>query len=97
MKKRVVYLDALKTLAILFVLYNHTKIYGYDLYTVTDSRLDYWLSIACDVLCKTGVPLFLMASGALLLEKEESLPELFRKRILRYGITFAVFVFFQYI
>ena len=97
MKKRIVYLDALKILAILFVLYNHTKIYGYDLYTVTDSRIDYWLSIACDVLCKTGVPLFLMTSGALLLNKEESLPELFKKRILRYGITFAVFVFLQYL
>ncbi len=42
-------------------------------------------------LCKTAVPLFMMIAGVNLLSKQESLNELYRKRVLRYIIVIILF------
>ena len=46
---------------------------------------------------KCAVPLFFMISGAVLLGKQESVRELFSKRILHFGVIWVLFVFLQYL
>lgn len=88
-----VYLEVIRIVAILLVIFNHTD--GFLYYTETDSKLTWIFSIVLAVLCRIAVPLFFMVTGALLLEKEESFSELFRKRILRISvILFGVSLFY---
>ena len=79
------------------VLFNHTKQYGYELYTVTNDPFSYWLSIVSAVLCKAGVPLFMMVSGALLLGKNESVRTVIKKRVLPFSVIFVVMYLLQYL
>lgn len=96
-KKRLVYLDALRILAIMCVIFNHSGNNGFFLYTTTDNVLVQVVSIFISSFCKIGVLLFFMISGALLLGKEESIKELYLKRVLRYIIILFVFSFIRYI
>ncbi|MCI9336931.1 MAG: acyltransferase [Lachnospiraceae bacterium] len=94
MKK--VYLELLRIIAIFFVLFNHTRSFGYSLYANTDQPFSYWGSLTLSILCKVAVPVFFMVSGAVLLGRQESLGELFRKRVLRFLIVILLFTFLQY-
>lgn len=96
-KKRVVYLDALRIIAILCVIFNHSGANGYFLFTTTDSVPVQIVSIFISSFCKIGVLLFFMISGALLLSKEESLKDIYLKRVLRYLIILLVFCFIRYV
>ncbi|MCM1387653.1 MAG: acyltransferase family protein [Bacillus sp. (in: Bacteria)] len=78
------YLEALRIIAVIFVIYNHTREYGYTLYQYTSESISYYLSIFMIPVCKTAVPIFLMISGATLLDKTESYKELFSRRVLKY-------------
>lgn len=49
------------------------------------------------IFCKVAVPIFFMISGGMLLGKEESIRELFKKRIFRYVIVILLFTFLQYL
>ena len=69
---RKAYLDALRILAIFLVLFNHTGVNGYALYMVRRGAALFPFYLFNAILIKVAVPLFLMVSGALLLEKEES-------------------------
>ena len=97
MQQRKTYIDALRIVAILGVLYNHTNRRGYCLYAISGARScqDFYIGIA--TLAATAVPIFFMISGALLLPKKESLKELFQKRILRMGLVLLVFSGIQYV
>ena len=97
MQQRKTYIDALRIVAILGVLYNHTNRRGYCLYAFSGARIcqDFYIGIA--TLAATAVPIFFMISGALLLPKKESLKELFQKRILRMGLVLLVFSGIQYV
>lgn len=89
------YLELLRSIAILLVIFNHTD--GFFLYyTNTENSLTFAYSLLFSILCRVDVPLFFMISGALLLEKEESLSELFRKRILRIVLVILLFSFVHY-
>ena len=96
-KKRVVYLDALRIIAIMCVIFNHSGANGYFLYTTTESVPIQIISIFISSFCKIGVLLFFMISGALLLTKDESLKDIYVKRVLRYLIILFVFCFLRYI
>lgn len=76
-----IYLEAIRIVAIFLVIFNHTD--GFIYYTITDNWLTWLYSIGLAVICRAGVPLFFMISGALLLEKEEPIKTLFYKRVLR--------------
>lgn len=89
--KRQVYFDVLRIIAILCVLFNHSGESGYFIFTLTDKIPLQIISILVSSLSKMGVPLFFMISGALLLKKEESLKDLYLKRVLRYIIIIFVF------
>lgn len=81
--RRLVHLDMLRILAICMVVFNHTGERGYMLFSSEMGTLMYFPHMICSVICKIAVPVFFMISGALLLPKEESLKQLFTKRILR--------------
>lgn len=54
------------------------------------------VSLFVTILCTIEVPLFYMISGTLLLSRNESLKDLFRKRILRFGLVLVLFSALQY-
>lgn len=94
-RKRKLYLELLRIFAILCVIFNHTDGF-FAYYSSTQNGITWLYSAVLSVICRVGVPLFFMISGAVLLDKEESLKELFRKRILRIGIVLLLFSLVQY-
>ncbi len=97
-KKRSLYLDFLRIIAIFMVVYLHTGKYGVQVYaystSATERALGYFFAI---ITSEVPVPLFFMISGALLLEKEESLSQLFQKRILKILFILLFFSFVMYL
>lgn len=94
--EKIGYLEALRILAVILVIFNHTD--GFFLYfTNTHNPLTYFWSLFLSVLCRVNVPLFFMISGALLLEKQESVSKLYKKRVARFVIVIIVFSFLQYV
>lgn len=77
-KKRTIYLDIIKILAIVLVLFNHSH------WFIVPTNIIYnGLHLFLFSICKIAVPLFIMVTGALLLKKETTYKEVFKKRILR--------------
>lgn len=95
MKK--VYFEALRIIAVLFVIYNHTETTGFQYYTITDNLFLYYISLICAIICKTAVPIFFMISGALLLNKDEKICKVYFNRIFRIVIVLLIFSLFVYI
>lgn len=88
------YLDILRLVAILLVVFNHTNGFYYSSYSGGD--WEYWGLLLQNQVVKMAVPLFFMVSGALLLTKEESISELWKKRILRFIVVFFIIAVVQY-
>ena len=95
--KYTLYFDLIRITAILFVLYNHSSTMGFELYTLTDNPYTFPLYIVMATICKAGVPLFLMVSGALLLGKEESVKDLYTRRVSRMVIALILFSFVMHV
>lgn len=95
-KSREFYIELLRIICIFLVIYNHTRDYGYSLYQHA-SGADYWLSANLTVFCKIAVPIFFMISGVTLLAKEESLKDLYLKRVLRFVLVILLFTLLQYL
>lgn len=85
--QRKIYLDILRIIAIILVLSTHQGTYNYFLRSEGVLKVLYLL---LSILCKCGPPLFFMISGALLLGKEETYFEIFKKRILRFAIVMII-------
>lgn len=81
----------------LLVIFNHTGAFGFCRFVETQSPVLFWFYLACAVLCTMGVPLFFMVSGALLVDREESLSTLYRRRVLRVAVVIALFSALQYL
>lgn len=96
-KEKIGYVELLRVIAIFLVVYNHTRNLGYLLYTEVDGGFSYWASLSGSILCKIAVPIFFMISGGLLLGKQETLKQLFFRRILRYAVVIFLFTFLQYL
>ena len=86
MKK--VYCEWLRCIACFLVIFNHLK--GYRLF-MDASGIKQICYIILSVLTKINVPVFLMVSGALLLEKQEDFRTVFKKRISRIGFVILLF------
>ena len=84
-KTKKLYLEALRILCIFLVMFNHTA--GYMAFTEESNVFLYWLYLFCSVLCKAAVPVFFMISGALLIGRQESLRDLYQKRVLRMAVV----------
>ena len=90
-KTRSVYLDLLRIIACLMVIFNHTNERGFYRFPADDlGSASFFLDMTMSIICKAGVPLFFMISGALLIDKEESWKSTFR-RMIRIGIDLFVF------
>ena len=84
MKKRILYLDIIKVLALFFVIFNHCD----DI--LISSRMHIRIiHNSLFYLSKSAVPLFLMVSGILLMDKNDSMPKLI-KRIIRILIPLII-------
>lgn len=87
MNKRKAYLDWLRVIAIALVIYNHLPAYALCEENGT-GQLFYGFLAA---VTRMNVPLFLMVSGALLLNRDEDLRTLLKKRVLRFAAVIALF------
>lgn len=97
MKKRVVYCDVLRLIAILSVVAIHVFIRIRDTY-VLDRKDLYFITTFFDSLTRTGVPLFFMLTGIFMLKgKIENYKDYFKKRLPRLIILYILFSIFYYI
>lgn len=97
MKNKKLYLEVLRLTAFLFVVFNHTGQYGFDLFTTTGSGAVREAVVALSNIAKCGVPIFLMISGALLIPKKEGIKTLYKKRVLRMAVVLLVISLIYYI
>lgn len=88
-KERTAYYDVLKGIAMCLVLYNHT--YAFSLYQTATAFSSRILHLSMVTLTAMNWPLFFMISGALLFDREESIRDIFLKRILRMGGVLLVY------
>lgn len=92
MKKKQVWIESLRIFALFWVIYNHTSIYGWTLFSNGNTVLSGAETVVNFVLfafCKISVPLFLMISGALLLGRDEVMKKTM-KRVSRMVILIVV-------
>ena len=85
MGKRKIYLDILKIMAIIAVVINHSY-----LFLSSNDLFSYSFKTFLFLIVKFAVPLFLMVSGALLLNKKDTFKDVFAKRIFRVLIPLIV-------
>ena len=96
-KEKNIYLEAMRVIAIFFVIFNHTGSNGYTLFSQEPiGSCKFWVYIFISVFCKFSVPLFFAISGALMLEKQYDHKKLF-ERIMRIFIVLFIFSFAYYI
>lgn len=77
-----IYIEVLRIFAIFFVIFNHTGDFGFILFSkFQPSNYCFWIDMFWSIFCKFAVPVFFALSGALLIGKNESLKDLFTKRI----------------
>lgn len=96
-KEPKIYLDVLKLLAIVMVVFNHTGNSGYKMYLDVAAEPANSLLLAVSALIKIAVPLFFMASGALLLRRDEPYGTTLVRRVLRFAlILLGVSLFFYW-
>ena len=95
-KRNKVYLDFIRIIAIFLVVVNHTGAFRFpDCPGWLD--IGYWCQMIWNDIVKMAVPMFFMVSGALLLPKEETITELFKKRILRFALVYILIIVVQYL
>ena len=75
------HMEFLRIIAIFCVLFNHTGTKGFVLFTAARDSVLYWFYMFFGIAIKVGVPLFFMISGALLLEKEDRIGTILKKRV----------------
>ena len=85
-------LDALRVLAAFFVIVNHTAILIFRWSPVSPG---WWISLAWYFVSKPAVPVFLMLTGALFLDREPDWPQA-RRRALRILVVLAASNLFYY-
>ena len=92
-----VYIDFIKICAILMVMFNHTGTRGFMLFTVRQQSSFFMFYLFHSIFIKIAVPLFFMASGALLLGREETARHLLVHRFLRFLVVLLIGSAAQYL
>ena len=87
-KTKKVYYEWVRLVACFFVVFNHLK--GYVLF-MNSSGIKQAFYMVLSVITKINVPLFFMVSGALLLEKQENIVTVLKKRISRVCLVILLF------
>lgn len=96
-KQRELYIDLIKIIATVFVIFNHSGLAGYGAYANESVFIKQVIELAFSIICKSAVPLFFMCSGCLLLGKSEPLAKIWKDRILKYGIVLIAFTILWYV
>lgn len=92
MKNKKIYIEALRIISAIMVLYIHSSVFNcWEPAGMSDLKRIFYMIPAAVV--PSAVPLFMMISGSLLLKKDESLEEIARKRILKVIITMLFVTF----
>ncbi len=87
------YMDILRIFACLCVIYNHTNERGFMRLSADDLGSGaFFLDVTLSSICKVGVPLFFMMSGALLIKKEETVKKTL-SRMIRILVDLVLFTF----
>lgn len=94
-REREIYIDVLRIVACLMVIFNHTRLRGFMLVFSSNVNIYPWYFL-CSSLCKCAVPLFFMLSGSMLLFKEESIRQTY-KRIPRIVLDLLLFSILYYL
>lgn len=91
-RQRYVYMDVLRAIACLCVIYNHVREFGFFMFATREvGSPQYYIELFASILCKFAVPVFLALSGALMLGREVSLRKLWLERIPRIALVLAVY------
>lgn len=95
-KSKKIYIEAMRIFATFFVIFNHTNEEGFVMFATREpGSVLFWLDLANAIFCKFAVPLFFIISGAMMLHKQqESMKELFTKRVLKYFVILVAFSLF---
>lgn len=96
MKTKKFYLEILRVFAIFFVIFVHTGDAAAEYYKFAANSSSYILSILLFVLAQCSVPIFFLISGAVLLQKQDSLKNAICKRALRIFFIILIFGLIQY-
>lgn len=93
-QNKYVYLEILRSIAVFFVIFNHTGSDGFFLFAeMPVGSFAYWIYMFISVFIKFSVPVFLAISGALLLKKRnESIGQLWKNRIAK---MFFILIFYS--
>lgn len=95
-KRREIYLDILRIIACLMVIFNHSNERGFLRYISDDMEtISWWINLFFSTMCKSAVPIFFMISGALLLRKEETICATY-KRVPRIFADLVLFSILYY-
>ncbi len=92
---KLLHLEFLRIFAIILVIYNHTGTFVIPRGEI--GGMADWLIYFGSTTCKVAVPLFFMISGALLLGRQEDYTTLYRKRVWRFFVVLAAFIFIQHL
>lgn len=95
-KKRKLYIDLIKIVAIYMVLFNHTGQDGFMLFAARRDSAFYWFYLCNAVFIKVAVPLFFMSSGALMLDRDYEFKDIIRK-FLRFLFILVAASFLSYL
>lgn len=93
-KSRIAWLDLLRIIACFLVIVNHTNS-GIFL-TRDPSMKTWWVSLAYFFICKAAVPIFLLITGYMMLEKEDGYEKM-GKRFLRIVLVIVLFSLLYYV
>lgn len=97
-KEEKIYLEAVRVIAIFLVMYGHTGYDASERYQVVTTGFSYWMSILITCLAHCSAPaLFMMVSGATLLQKTDTLKTAVMHRALRVLEIILLFGFLQYV
>lgn len=97
-KKRLDF-ELLRMISVFFVIFNHSGSRGYMLFSnYNPHTLRFWLYLAVSIFCKLSVPVFLMITGALMLNREtESFPRHWIHRVFHMCFILLFWSFFYYL
>lgn len=96
-KTKIVYLEILRVLAIFGVILCHTENAGIHHYTETANSLNFWIGIFLASVSQCCIPLFFMITGAVLLNREESIAYVYKHRVLKIAIVTVLASLMQYL
>ena len=97
-EKRHVYMEALRILACLAVIFNHSPRSSYFQFAQREvGSMLYFLELSMSIGCKYAVPTFMAISGALMLHKPISYKKLWTQRIFKAAMLLGVFSLISYL